>query len=219
MSKPIPAKFSDSWAIVGGGMLGLSLALRLAQKNQRVTLLEAAPELGGLASVWDLNGITWDRHYHVISTTDTILRDLLNEIGLEKQIKWVETKTGFYSGGELYSMSNSMEFLKFPPLNLIEKFSTRSDHILCFQTQKLAKVGKNPGHRMADAFVGQRNDGENLDPLVKSQTRSELQKSIRGIHMDYDSTNVQGSTDRVEEGDVRICFQVATPAFCRVWQK
>ena len=42
------------WGIVGGGMLGMTLALRLAQRGCRVTLLEAADHLGGLADAWQL---------------------------------------------------------------------------------------------------------------------------------------------------------------------
>ena len=110
------------WAVVGGGMLGMTLAHRLAQCGQRVTLLEAAPQLGGLASAWSLGDAVWDRHYHVTLLSDTNLRALLDEIGLEKQMKWVETKTGFYSGGKHYSMSTTLEFLRFPPLNMWERF-------------------------------------------------------------------------------------------------
>jgi protoporphyrinogen oxidase len=43
-------------------------------------------------------------------------------LDLEKGVKWVETKTGFFADGKLYSMSNSVEFLLFPPLNLLDKF-------------------------------------------------------------------------------------------------
>ena len=111
----------NNWAVVGGGMLGMALAHRLAQRGQKVTLLEAAPELGGLASAWRLGDVVWDRHYHVTLLSDTVLRDLLEEIGLADEMRWVETKTGFYSGGQLYSMSNSFEFLKFPPLTFVEK--------------------------------------------------------------------------------------------------
>jgi protoporphyrinogen oxidase len=46
----------------------------------------------------------------------------LQELDLESEMDWVETKTGFYTDGQLYSMSNSLEFLKFPPLGLIDKF-------------------------------------------------------------------------------------------------
>ena len=43
-----------SVAVVGGGMLGLTLAHRLRQQGRPVTLYEAAPTLGGLASAWSL---------------------------------------------------------------------------------------------------------------------------------------------------------------------
>lgn len=102
-------------------MMGLSVAQQLAKRDQKVTICEAAPQFGGLTSAWNLNDVVWDRFYHVTLLSDTRLRELLTEIGLEKEIRWVETKTGFYAGGKLYSMSNTMEFLRFPPLNLIEK--------------------------------------------------------------------------------------------------
>ncbi|MEN1678525.1 MAG: NAD(P)/FAD-dependent oxidoreductase [Planctomycetota bacterium] len=118
---------ANHWAVVGGGMLGLALAYRLSQHGQRVTLLEAAPQLGGLTGSWclatgDGRAAEWDRYYHVTLLSDTTLRGLLEEIGLADDMRWVETKTGFYSGGELFSMSNSLEFLRFPPLSLVEKF-------------------------------------------------------------------------------------------------
>ena len=109
------------FAVAGGGMLGLTLAMRMAKQGHDVTLIEAAPELGGLASVWNIGGIEFDRHYHVILMSDSRLRHLLDEIGLSDKLKWVETKTGFYTNDKLYSMSNTAEFLKFPPLKLIEK--------------------------------------------------------------------------------------------------
>ena len=119
-----------SWGIVGGGMLGMTLALRLAQQGHQVTLLESADKVGGLASSWQMvvgnNGteetITWDKFYHVILMSDFNTRKVLKEIGLEDELQWVETKTGFYSNGRLYSMSNLMEFFKFPPINLVDKF-------------------------------------------------------------------------------------------------
>jgi protoporphyrinogen oxidase len=113
---------SQSWGIVGGGILGMTLALRLAQRGHSVTLFEGADQLGGLASAWKLGDITWDRHYHVTLLSDSALRALLKELGLESEMHWVQTKTGFYTGGKLYSMSNSVEFLRFPPLPLIDKF-------------------------------------------------------------------------------------------------
>ena len=103
-------------------MLGITLAIRLSQEGNEVTIYESAENVGGLTSSWQMDGIVWDRFYHVILMSDLNTRKILKEIGLENDLRWVETKTGFYSGGKLYSMSNIIEFFKFPPINLVDKF-------------------------------------------------------------------------------------------------
>jgi protoporphyrinogen oxidase len=110
------------WAVVGGGMMGLVAALRLAERGQKVTLLEAGPELGGLTAAWRLGNVEWDKFYHVITLSDSRLRSLLSSLNLDQEIEWVQTRSGFYSEGKLYSLSSSLDFLKFPPLNLYQKF-------------------------------------------------------------------------------------------------
>jgi protoporphyrinogen oxidase len=112
----------ETWAVVGGGMLGLVLAHRLTQAGHSVTLYESAPELGGLASAWELGGVTWDRHYHVTLLSDLCFRKVLEEIGVGQDMEWEETRTGCYAGGKHYSVSDTIEFLRFPPLRLIDKF-------------------------------------------------------------------------------------------------
>ncbi|HEX6898978.1 MAG TPA: NAD(P)/FAD-dependent oxidoreductase [Thermoanaerobaculia bacterium] len=109
------------WAVVGGGLLGMTVAHRLARAGGDVTLFDAAESLGGLAAAWSLNGVVWDRHYHVTLLSDVHLRALWAELGLERELRWVETRTGFYTGGRFHSLSNAFEFLRFPPLRLIDK--------------------------------------------------------------------------------------------------
>ncbi len=113
---------SENIAIIGSGFLGLTLALRLAEQGNRITVYESAPEIGGLASAWHIGDVVWDRHYHVTLLSDFYTRKIVEEIGLADEFEWVETKTGFYTDGELVSMSNTLEFLRFPPLDLIGKF-------------------------------------------------------------------------------------------------
>lgn len=110
-----------SYGIVGAGMLGLTLALRLRQAGHAVTLYEAAPEIGGLAGAWSLGDIVWDKHYHVTLLSDANTRGVLAELGLENDMNWVTTKTGCYGDGKLVSVSNTVEFLRFPLLGLIDK--------------------------------------------------------------------------------------------------
>jgi protoporphyrinogen oxidase len=111
----------ERWAVVGGGLLGLTLAFRLAGAGRQVTVLEAAPELGGLASVWQLGDVTWDRHYHVIMLSDSWLRRLLADLGIENELKFDVTRTGFFTGKGFYPMATAIDYLRFPALSLIDK--------------------------------------------------------------------------------------------------
>ncbi len=111
----------QDWAVVGGGLLGMTLALRLAEQGKGVTLFESAASLGGVASAWQLADVKWDRHYHVTLQSDTRLRSLLRELSLEEEMEWRKARTGFYIDSRLHSMSSAMEFLRFPPLGLFEK--------------------------------------------------------------------------------------------------
>lgn len=110
-----------SVAVVGGGMMGMTLAWRLRAQGHAVTIFEAAPRPGGLASAWRLGDVTWDRFYHVMLLSDLHLRRLLDELGLSDRLVWRTTRTGFYTDGRLHSMSDTLEFLRFPPLRLIDK--------------------------------------------------------------------------------------------------
>jgi len=108
-------------AVVGGGMLGMALAASLARRGKTVTIVEAAPELGGLASPWRIGDFVWDRHYHVTLYSDTHVRALLSELGLDDDVRWSTPATGFFTDGRMHSMNGLIEFLRFPPLNLIDK--------------------------------------------------------------------------------------------------
>jgi protoporphyrinogen oxidase len=109
------------WCVVGAGFMGLTLARRLVNEGQKVTLIEAAPEIGGLAGAWRLGDIVWDRHYHVTLLSDLRLRGLLRELRLEDDLQWRTTNTGFYSGGRLYPLNNVVDYLRLPTLNLWDK--------------------------------------------------------------------------------------------------
>ena len=79
------------------------------------------PDSGGLASAWQLGDVIWDQHYHVTLFSDSFVRSLLRELGLEEQMRWAKTRTAFYADAKLHSMSNLLEFMRFPVLNLTDK--------------------------------------------------------------------------------------------------
>lgn len=111
----------ERWCVVGGGMLGLDLARRLAARGHGVTVLESAPRAGGLAAPWQIGGVEWDRFYHVIAGADSELLELLRILDLECEVRWVKAQTGFYTGGRLHPFSSVLDFAAFPALNPLEK--------------------------------------------------------------------------------------------------
>ena len=123
----------ERWAIIGGGFLGMTLALRLAQQGKAVTLVEAAPSLGGLASAWQLGDVVWDRHYHVTLSSDSHLRALLRELGLESEMQWATTRTGFYVDSGLYSLSNTLRVPQVSNSESAGQSPAGCNHLLCFE--------------------------------------------------------------------------------------
>ncbi len=103
--------------VVGGGLLGMTIALRYAQCGRAVTIIEAGSTLGGLAMPWKLGDITWDRHYHVTLQSDSQLLSLLEELGLRDELQFTTTSTGFYTGGRYYDFSGVLDFIRFRPLS------------------------------------------------------------------------------------------------------
>lgn len=109
--------------IIGGGIMGISLGYFLSKQGVSVTIYEASPVLGGLAGPLVLeDGTAVDRFYHAILSSDHNLGDLCKELGIDDQLRFKETKTGFYYKGAIYPMNNIVEFLKFPPLGWIDRF-------------------------------------------------------------------------------------------------
>ncbi len=150
--------------------MGLTLALRLAKAGQKVTVYEAAPDWGGLTSAWQLNDeVQWDRFYHVTLLTDSYLRELLEELELEQKIKWVETKTGFYSDGKLYSLSNSFEFLKFPYLNMYQKLRLASTITMGSRIKDWQKLEQIPLEKWLRKMSGSSTYEKIWLPLIKAK--------------------------------------------------
>ncbi len=112
---------ADTWAVLGGGILGQALALRLQKAGKRVTLIEAAPELGGLAMAQQVGGITYDKFYHVILPFDKRTLALLDEIGLGSDVEWRSTRTGFFSEGRLMPLNGALDYLRLRSIGLVTK--------------------------------------------------------------------------------------------------
>jgi len=104
------------WLVVGAGIMGMTTAWLLAQSGRSVTLVEAMPQAGGLADSCRLEGISWDRFYHVILSTDEHLLGLLSSLGLSERLRFRRTRTGLQIGSCLRSVSTPLELLANPDI-------------------------------------------------------------------------------------------------------
>lgn len=163
------ANTPNRWGVIGGGMLGMTIAHRLSQQGHRVSLLESRPATGGLADAWQVGGITWDRHYHVTLMSDFHVRDLWKEIGVEQEMNWVETKSGFYTDGQLHSMSNTLEFLKFPPLGLMDKLRLGATIFAASKIRNWKRLEQIPVAEWLTKMSGRRTFAKMWLPLLRAK--------------------------------------------------
>lgn len=109
--------------IIGSGIMGTCIGYFLAKQGVDVEIYEASPMLGGLAGPLTLpDGTLVDRFYHAILSSDSHLRGLCEELGMGDQFRFHETRMGVFYEGNIFSMNNMVEFLRFPPLGWIDRF-------------------------------------------------------------------------------------------------
>lgn len=109
-------------AIIGGGIMGLTLAYYLTKRGRAVDVYEASSVLGGLAGpLYLADGVAIDRFYHAILSSDDHLRALCTEVGVADQLRFRTTKTGFYHKNTIYPMNGIGDFLRFPPLGWLDR--------------------------------------------------------------------------------------------------
>lgn len=107
--------------IIGGGLMGMAIAARVAANGHSTVLFERAPQPGGLATWHDFGAFVWDRFYHVILPSDSELIAFIGSLGLAGELRWTPTQTGYYVDRKFHGLSTNVDFLRFPPLSLWSK--------------------------------------------------------------------------------------------------
>lgn len=160
-------------AIIGGGMMGITVAREIARRDKaEVVLFEAEDHLGGLSSPYTWNGVTWDRFYHVILSTDTEMLEEVRALGLENELFFRETKSGFFGDGRLVSMSGLADFLRFPFLSLWQKFRLGVGILLSTRIGDADKLDRIYVREWLTRMFGRRVYEQIWDPLLRSKLGS-----------------------------------------------
>lgn len=98
--------------IVGGGIAGLTAALRLAQAGQRVTLWERGKRLGGQAAAFPVEGNNLEYFYHHLFQSDREITALIHELGIGDKLLWLPSNVGYFADGRIYPLNGAKDLLK-----------------------------------------------------------------------------------------------------------
>ncbi|HUN79469.1 MAG TPA: FAD-dependent oxidoreductase [Solirubrobacteraceae bacterium] len=192
--------------VVGAGVLGTVLALRLAQGGARVTLLERAPTAGGLAGAFDFGGHRVDRFYHVIVPSDERMIALAGELGLEDQLSFSPVGVGFFVDGNMHPFNGMGDFLRFPPLSPLGRARLAWFVLQCQLRHDYSALEELPLERWLTRHCGRRVVERIWRPLLDSRFNSR--------HSELPATYLWARTNRMRSarqsrsaGEVMGCLR------------
>jgi protoporphyrinogen oxidase len=107
--------------VIGGGVAGMTSAYRLMQGGHEVALYEASPYLGGLVRTFEVGGTRLESYYHHLFSSDTTIIELIEELGLGAQLKWIDSRVGWFADGKIYNFVTPLDLLRFRPVPLLDR--------------------------------------------------------------------------------------------------
>ena len=157
-------------AVLGAGALGLTVALRLAQRGERVVVIEREPLPGGLAAGFEVAPGAWlEKFYHHLFRSDTRAIAMIRELGLEGRLEWHAPITATLRDGRMHQLDSPTSLLRFSPLPMADR--VRMGAVLA-----ALKAMPNPrlleGHTAADwlrRWIGGRAYGVVWEPLLRGK--------------------------------------------------
>jgi protoporphyrinogen oxidase len=109
-------------AVLGGGALGLTLAYRLAQAGDQVTVIEREPQSGGLAACFVVahnpegSPVFLEKFYHHLFQADRAATSLIEELSLGDRLIWPRPRSAILRDGALQSTA-PLNLLRLPTLS------------------------------------------------------------------------------------------------------
>lgn len=109
-------------AVLGAGPMGLAVAYQLARDGHEPVIFEADDRIGGMTATFDFSGTDLERYYHFHCISDHAFLKVLDELKIADQMRWVESKMGYWYQDRLQPWGNPVALLRFKGLSLVAKF-------------------------------------------------------------------------------------------------
>jgi len=118
--KPILQNPTMKVCIIGGGLAGLSAALRLKERHE-VDIFEKKGHLGGCLSSHHIDTYWIEQFYHHCFSGDRHLLDLFSQLHISDRLEWRKGTTGYYANNTIYPLNTPLEILRYPLLSPTDK--------------------------------------------------------------------------------------------------
>jgi protoporphyrinogen oxidase len=153
--------------VIGGGLAGLSAAMKLSEAGIDVTLVEKGAELGGAAASYKIGDYTIEKYYHHLFASDDTLLRLIEKLELKTKLEWRTARTGYFVDGKIYPLNTPSEIMKYPYLSFMDKARLA----LLVLRAKRAELSRFNNVSAADflAKYGKRTYENFFEPLLRSK--------------------------------------------------
>ena len=168
-------------AVLGGGALGLTAALRLVQRGEAVALFEREAAPGGLAAGFPLGSSYLEKFYHHLFRSDTEVVALINELGLGDRLVWPRPRTSTLLGGRRYQLDSALSVLRFSPLSPINRLRLGAALAYLRVEPNYARLE----HTTADAWIRKWMGEQVYDTVWQPLLRSKFGDRYRDIAMSW----------------------------------
>ncbi len=153
--------------VLGGGALGLTAALRLAQRGAQVTIIEKETVLGGLASGFQVgdSGTYLEKFYHHIFRSDKEIQALLIELGLGDKLKWHNVITSTLLKGKMWEFSVKTLIKGYTPIPWVSRMRMASVMAYLKFTKDYKKLRKHTAAQWLSKWMGKKAYETQFKPL------------------------------------------------------
>lgn len=163
--------------IIGGGVLGLTLALRRARLGDEVILFEKSQNVGGLAMSFPVTDATdpneqayLEKFYHHIFGTDKDIISLIDELGLTPMMVWKKAPTSNFRDGKIYPFDGVTQILSYKPMPFIDRFRTGlAGAYLHFVARSYHQFSKNTAAAWTRRWMGKASYETVWEPLLRGK--------------------------------------------------
>jgi protoporphyrinogen oxidase len=156
-------------AVIGGGFAGLTAAYDLRRAGIEVTVFEAAPQVGGLASGFKDSNWDWslERFYHHIFYSDRAIRTLVDEVGAGDLLFFKKPTTAFWCPAHgAHPFDGPLPVLLYPHLPIWDKLRVGAAVAVLRVRKDWRRLERETAERHLQRWMGRRAYLELWEPLL-----------------------------------------------------